>query len=60
MLMLSLLALPGCARNALVVDTFCQDYTPVVQQADDVKGARPAAKKRILKNELVYEDRCAR
>jgi len=44
-----------------VVDTFCNDYTPVVQQLGEEKQLKTpgtTVKKRILGNELKYEDRC--
>lgn len=59
--MLSLLALQGCAHKNLpmVVDTYCTDYTPVVQKpGDETIKAKPDVRKRILGNELKYEDRC--
>jgi hypothetical protein len=55
-LMLSLLALPGCAHNAGTTDTFCLFYTPVVQAPGDTIKAPLAVKKRILSNELKYEE----
>lgn len=61
--MLSLLVLQGCAlfKKGQVVDTYCTDYTPVVQApGDEVIKAKSAVKKRILGNELKYEDRCAK
>lgn len=62
MLMLSLLVLQGCAhRLPAIVDTYCTDYTPVIQKPGDEKAIKPAGsvvKKRILGNELKYEDRC--
>jgi hypothetical protein len=61
MLTLSLLVLQGCVRNAQIVDTFCTDYTPVVQKpGDEVIKAKSDVKKRILGNELKFEDRCAK
>lgn len=60
MLTLSLLALCGCGhRLPAIVDTYCTDYTPVVQEPGDEKiSAKPKVKRRILGNELKYEDRC--
>lgn len=53
---LSLLALPGCAHNAGTADTFCLFYTPVVQNPGDKIVAPLPVKKRILSNELKYEE----
>jgi hypothetical protein len=59
MLMLSLLGLSSCAhKGAVVLDSYCQDYTPVVQKPGDEKIQAPSiVKKRILGNELKYEDK---
>ena len=55
--------MPGCALFGrslpAVVDTYCTDYTPVVQKpGDELIKAKSEVKKRILGNELKYEDRC--
>jgi hypothetical protein len=47
--------------TAQQVDSFCQVYQPVVQaKGDGSIAATPAAKKRILANELIFRKLCPR
>lgn len=54
------LSLSSCATRALVVDSFCQVYNPVVvEKGDGAITAKSGPKKRILANELTYREQCA-
>ena len=57
---LLLLSLSNCATTQpapLVVDTFCQEYEPVIQQKGDAAiSATDGVKRRILANEQNFRN----
>lgn len=59
MLVFAALNLSSCAHQALVIDGYCQRYNKVIQEKGDGKiTATSGVKKRLLANELTYQDQC--
>jgi len=53
------LNLSSCAHQALVIDGYCERYTKVIQDKGDGNiTATSGVKRRLLTNELTYQDQC--
>lgn len=58
-LVCSVLSLSSCAHRELVIDGYCERYNKVIQEKGDGKiTATSGVKRRLLANELTYQDQC--
>jgi hypothetical protein len=59
MMLCGALSLTSCATTPAQVDSFCQIYNPVVaQKGDGAIVATEGVKRRLLANELTYNQIC--
>lgn len=53
------LSLSSCATKPVAIDGYCERYNKVVvEKGDGDIKAKPNVKKRILANELTYQEQC--